>query len=138
MAGSVPLSRRRSLSKELRVVDVLTELTVATHTIYDRADGPNISGWPVYILILRREDTEIRGFKNHIVAAEEYANLERHYLGDGATQLVLVSGESITNLRKAYRNYFNDSAAFIATVRDLKKVSLQEFFERREEIIKEQ
>jgi hypothetical protein len=110
-----------SLSAELKVKETLSHLVVATESLQS-VPSKERAGWEFYIFLLKLkapEDTSILGFKNNVDASEKYIELEKEHIGDPFTQLVLVSGDSVAALRRAYPNYFNDSADFINVLEQL-------------------
>ena len=112
------LNEFQSLSLQLKVQDVLSHLVLATETL--RSASPRQrDGWQFYIFLLKLktpEDTIIYKFRNNVDASERYIELEKEHIEDPFTQLVLVSGDSVVALRKAYPNYFHDAAEFIAII----------------------
>ncbi len=46
-------------------------------------------------------------------ANNEYSELEKKYLNDNNTEVVLVSADDINNLSKLYPNYFLDTQEFV-------------------------
>jgi hypothetical protein len=114
----------KSLSKDLRVKEVLKHLTVAIESL-SAATPREIAGLAFYIFVLKlnsAEDTKMIGFKSSVQASEDYAELEKDHISDPMTQLVLVSGDSVFGLRKAYPNYFRDTAAFVGIMEEIDRI----------------
>jgi uncharacterized protein YozE (UPF0346 family) len=112
-----------SLSTELKVTDILSHLAVATESLQSMPSKER-AGCEFYIFLLKLkapEESCILGFANNVYASEKYLELEKEHIGDPFTQLVLVSGDSMTALRKAYPNYFNDAAEFVSLVTQFDK-----------------
>ena len=55
--------------------------------------------------------------RNSIIAAEQYAALERAVANQPGKDVVLVTASSLDSLRRAYPNYFLDTSAFLDAVR---------------------
>jgi hypothetical protein len=58
----------------------------------------------------------LRVFANAIQATDAYNALERASADDPAVDVVLVSVESLAQLRRAYPNYFLDTTVFLDAV----------------------
>jgi len=52
-------------------------------------------------------------------ASAEYINLERRYSRTDEHQIVLVSAQSLSNLRRAYPNYFLDSHEYLKLIKSM-------------------
>jgi ppGpp synthetase/RelA/SpoT-type nucleotidyltranferase len=63
----------------------------------------------------KKKSLLVRGYQegDSEIAAAEYALREKALSGVPGAQVVLVSAESVTSLRKAYPNYFLDTAYFV-------------------------
>jgi hypothetical protein len=59
-----------------------------------------------------------RSYDNALMAAEEYAAVERAIEGNPAMDAVLVTVESLASLRRAFPNYFLDTSAFLEAVEE--------------------
>lgn len=60
----------------------------------------------------------VRSYPNPLVAADAYNAIERAIENDPTKDVVLVTVESLTALRRAYPNYFLDTTAFIESVEE--------------------
>jgi RelA/SpoT family protein len=92
------INRLRAYGRALRMVELTMEETKGQ----------------IYLLELNvAEETLVaRSYTNPAVAAEEYSAIERAIEGQLGKDAVLVTVESVANLRRAYPNYFLDTSAF--------------------------
>jgi ppGpp synthetase/RelA/SpoT-type nucleotidyltranferase len=109
-----------SIRKEMAVIDSECKIT-ASLSMWSRIlyvpPFPEVNGY-FYVMDLRSTKGELTQHdfaKNELPAAEElYLRLEKDADGDATRQVVLVSVDSLQQLREAYPNYFADTHQFIA------------------------
>lgn len=107
----------RGLAESLGVVEKLTAygqtLKLAEETIVGGRGS-------YFILRLDASDQELTvyTFGNLTAATEAYDGMERAASTEPNVDVVLVSVDSLTSLRRAYPNYFLDTAAFLDLVKD--------------------
>lgn len=120
-----PLHEIKMLCRELKVIDVLTGLAVG---IQKTETAP--SGVKTFILMLdtRNKKIGITGHNDATMAAIKYLELERRPLP--GVQSVLVSVDSIKQLRRAYPSYFVDTEEFLIVVHGM--LHLEKTIRRRE------
>ena len=101
----------KELSMRLGIIDTLKAFAVSTKHL-----GKSDKNIDYYLLVLDRETSGIEVFKYEKKFVEEasakYAEFEKSYMDDEEKDVVLVAASSIENLKKAYPNYFADTAAF--------------------------
>jgi hypothetical protein len=110
-----------SLNHELRVVDTLQHLVVSVESI-SWADNRSITSDAKYFILtmeLGTENTQVLAFYDSVEASDYYLQLEKEHLDNSAIQHVLVAADSVTVLRRAFPNYFNDAALFIGAVQSM-------------------
>jgi hypothetical protein len=61
----------------------------------------------------------LRSYNNALLAADAYNAIERASAEDPTTDVVLVSVDSISQLRRAYPNYFLDTTVFVDAVQEV-------------------
>ena len=100
------------LSTRLNVIDTLANLAVGVETI--KEFKPKLLGAPYYLLVFDPDTDEsyVLGFWDILEASAKYNDLERE--NRPGVQVVLASADSVSTLRKAYPNYFHDTAAFMS------------------------
>lgn len=112
LAKTNTIEQVKSLEKELSVMNRLHAFAITTKHIEHQVT----KGYQYYVIMLDTENRTIRVMpfeaRNLAAATEKYLNLETQYVNKKTVDVVLVSGDSIDNLRKAYPNYFADTAAF--------------------------
>lgn len=79
----------------------------------------------VYYLLnldIKKLTLNIKGYPTELFefANKEYTKLEKQYSGNNDYQVVLVSIESINELKEAYPNYFLDTKAFFSNMEKIK------------------
>lgn len=106
------LNEVKKLEKELSVLDKLRAFAVTTQYIEKQA----IEGYRYYIMRLDTTTNNIYVSRYESIKISEattnYLDLEKKYANDKSVDIVLVSGDSIKHLKKAYPNYFADTTAF--------------------------
>jgi hypothetical protein len=104
----------RALATALRVEPVLMSWSAVTREI----DTKHASA---FLLVLHplRFSVDITGFGSADLtkASDEYLKAEKLIANEAGAQAVLVFGDSVKALRKAYPNYFLDTRAFIEAVK---------------------
>ncbi len=125
----VMLEKVRGLGEELHVVQTLLTWTNAIKafealTNFQR-ETEKITPEPYWFLLQLdpKKETTIKAFKkeDNLRAFDEYVNAEQPIRDAPSTQVVLVSVDSIAELKSAYPNYFADTTAFVSaflTARD--------------------
>jgi hypothetical protein len=111
------------LANELRrratKLNVIDRLTAYGQALRYAEDAMEVSKGRMFLLELDIGESTLttRTYDNALVAAEEYNAVERAIQDDPQKDAVLVSVESLASLRRAYPNYFLDTTAFLAAVR---------------------
>jgi len=110
----------RECENELQVLASLAGFTTALQ-VTQRASAKKI-GADYFLLSLDNinERLSITGYKRKDLrqASKAYANKEKQIRGKSGTDAVLVSVDSIRNLRRAYPNYFADTSMFVKELKD--------------------
>jgi len=117
------LSELRHCANELRVKETLTGFTAALHIT-----RPIKGDYYLFSLDTVAQKLEITEYtrKKLEQASKDYAKKEREIRGKEGADAVLVSVDSIHNLRRAYPNYFADTAMFLKILKDsIKKDSIK-------------
>jgi transcription termination factor Rho len=60
----------------------------------------------------------VSSYRNAAIAAQIYSAAERSTEGNPQKDVVLVSADSITSLRRAYPNYFLDTSEFLRSLEE--------------------
>jgi ppGpp synthetase/RelA/SpoT-type nucleotidyltranferase len=106
------LQEVKRIETELSVANKLRAFAVTTRHIEKQAE----KGFQYYIMQLDTINNNITIFPYKATSISEattrYLELETQYAADSRVNVVLVSGDSIKNLKKAYPNYFADTATF--------------------------
>ena len=121
----VMLKEVRTLGEELHVVQTLSTWTQAINVLdafakfKEEIEEKRITPEPYWFLLQldpKKESVSVKAFKkeDNLRAFDEYVNAEQPIRDAPSTQVVLVSVDSIAELKKAYPNYFADTTAFIA------------------------
>jgi hypothetical protein len=99
-------------------LDVVNRLTAYGRTL--RILGAEDTTAKMFLLELKSAENEltVRSYIDIATANEEYRALEEATERDAGTDVVLVSVESLSTLKRAYPNYFLDTTAFLGTVND--------------------
>jgi putative GTP pyrophosphokinase len=110
---------------KLDVVNVLNGLQVGVEGI--SANWKQQAKPSVYLLILdmKAKKVSARGFSRRAISAAnaEYLKVEKESFGDENKQAVLVSVSKVTELKKAFPNFYLDSHLFLQTVNNLLKMA---------------
>lgn len=115
----------RELGRELRrysqQLQVQSRLNAFGATLQQAAEEFNTKG-RAFILELKVQETDaalrIRSYNNARIATDEYNALERVAETEQGMDVVLVSVASLASLRRAYPNYFLDTAFFLEAVNE--------------------
>jgi len=129
--GTPPVSEYKDLTKketykrvlekekELDLINKLMTFNIATKEV--RTDNKK-GTYHLIILNYDKKSVEIKTYKKNELeeANSAYAAVERQVRKDKPLEVVLVSAGSIKNLKKAYPNYFLDTADFIKQLEEIK------------------
>jgi ppGpp synthetase/RelA/SpoT-type nucleotidyltranferase len=69
-------------------------------------------------LDLEEKILHVKSYDDPAVAAQSYSRAERETEGNPEKDVVLVSADSVTSLRRAYPNYFLDTSAFLDSLKE--------------------
>ena len=131
MEGTPPVPEYKDLTKketyekvleeenELDLINKLMTFNIATKRVsIDSKKGT----YHLIILNYDKKSVEIKTYKKDELkeANREYASVEKQVTKDKPIEVVLVSAGSIKNLKKAYPNYFLDTADFIKQLNGIK------------------
>lgn len=110
------------LASRLRVLNLLSSMQHVLENYSTMEGSTDKSSNVMYLLVLDSQKREIRyvgyGRADVTKASEDYAEREREYQNAEDVNVVLVSAESLGDLKSAYPSYFLDSAGFIDLIRD--------------------
>jgi hypothetical protein len=113
----------KDLYVRLKVADALSGWSAAVNMLKNRPDKAES-----YLLVLNADDflIDITGFKEgeRAKAIKKYSETEKEIEGKPNMQAVLVSVDSVKNLRRAYPNYFLDTRVFLDTVEEAIKMKV--------------
>lgn len=111
-----PDELRREVARYAKKLDVVRRLTTYGDAL--RISDMRAMKGRTFLLELNIADRFLiaRAYQNPLIAADEYAALERAIEGDPSKDAVLVSVESLTALQRAYPNYFLDTSSFLESV----------------------
>ncbi len=135
LMGSVIAERERSplipatptdrdeLLQDLRTLAVKLDVVERLHIYQQSLRVPEVIQEPnvaFYLLELDRSNTSIRIYvfrrEEWPAAVTKYMEIERSFADAGTTDAVLVSVDSLRDLRRAFPNYFLDTEKFIEVV----------------------
>lgn len=114
-AGHISARREAAeLARQLRVINLLSGMQ---HVLENYSTFEGKGGNAVYLLELNSQKREI-GYMGYAKedfkkASDEYAERERESRNSEDIHVVLVSAESLSDLKSAYPSYFLNSAGFI-------------------------
>lgn len=120
---SDPLALSKELmryAKKLSVVERLTAYGSALQFAEELA-GAGELGKKHFLLLeldIERQQLSARAYTNAVAATDAYGAIERAIEEEQRKDAVLVSVDSLAGLRRAYPNYFLDTAAFVEAVRE--------------------
>jgi hypothetical protein len=111
-------SELKALCTQLDVISVLEGIRAGMKTLVTVGTAPN------YILVLNSKErtTHVSGFPNEEAAAERYQIIEQDTANRPEIHAVMVSADSLDNLRNAYPNYYMDTSFFIGLLKDFMEV----------------
>lgn len=117
LQGVNTLELTKTLAKELSVIEKLNAFALSSNTIAKKQI--NKSDYFILELIENASMVRIHQYPQSQLkeATENYLNLERKAAMNSNYDAVLVSANSIANLKKAYPNYFADSKDFLKNLR---------------------
>lgn len=110
------LAEIKQLAKILNVINKLNSYTITTRSISDRKNhDKRIKDANFFVLVLKIKEAQIEiiPFKNQIEAQIAYIDLEKAYINDSFTNVLMVKMDSIKKIKKSYPNYFADSKVFL-------------------------
>lgn len=110
------IAELRQHSKNLQVIDRLGAYGAALQFV-EKQFKPTQKHTFLLSLDLNENVLSVSSFDDPSDAARRYSIAERESEGDPAKDVVLVSADSITSLRRAYPNYFLDTSAFLDSLR---------------------
>ena len=98
--------------EKLNVINVMSGI----HAALPYTEKPAVAGKQAFILVLdsRGATTTITGFGIEETASKEYLRLEKEHFDDPDVQVVLASAGAVKNLRRAYPNYYLETAELIS------------------------
>lgn len=104
----------RQHANDLQVIDRLTAFGAALQHVEQHLE----SAKHTFILQLDLDEQLLRitSYDNPSQAASAYSRYERETEGDPGKDVVMVSADSVTSLRRAYPNYFADTSAFLVSL----------------------
>ena len=110
-----------SILTDIDKLDLITKLKAFSVTTDSISQGDKKEGYSLLILDTNEMVVKIRYFKTNEMemAIQEYLKLERESGNMESDNIVLVSTQSVHNLKKAYSNYFADSKVFIKNLEEL-------------------
>jgi ppGpp synthetase/RelA/SpoT-type nucleotidyltranferase len=127
----IMLEEMRGLGEELHVVQTLLAWRNAVSAFvglaaFQKEAEEKMTVDPYWFLLQldpKKESATVKAFKkeDNLRAFDEYVNAEKPKRDAPSTQVVLVSVDSIAELKKAYPNYFADTSVFVGaflTARD--------------------
>lgn len=111
----------RALESDLQIIPKLQGFSVAARNI--DVSGHRNAAYNLVILNIAERRVRVRPFTLDQLneANEAYTEAEKRVQGGENMEVVLVSAGPIKNLKKAYPNYFLDTAAFVSTVQRITK-----------------
>jgi hypothetical protein len=127
LARNASTQERKELIKYIDELDVPSKLRAfAVSTRNLSKDKKNKDDYFILMLEVDKSQIEVMRFASHDLEAvtKQYEELEKEHRENSSKDVVLVSSESLHSLKKAYPNYFADTAEFsknIEKVIDAKK-----------------
>jgi ppGpp synthetase/RelA/SpoT-type nucleotidyltranferase len=114
------LALKKSILKDIEELDLITKLRAFSVTTNSISQRNKKDGYTLLILDTNKMVVKIRYFdKNEMeMAIQEYLKLEKESGNMNSDNIVLVSTQSIHNLKKTYPNYFADSNVFIENLEE--------------------
>lgn len=115
LAKNASSKNRLELIKYIERLDVITKLRAfAVSTRHLGSDKKNRNDYFLLVLEVDKSNIKVLRFPpEHIDSAtQKYAEMEKEFRSQNDKDVVLVSAESVHDLKKAYPNYFADTAEF--------------------------
>lgn len=111
--------RLRIMEQELRIIPKLQGFSVAARNI--DVSGHGNAAYNLVILNITERKVRVRPFtlEQLTEANDAYAEAEKRAKSGEHLEVVLVSAGPIKKLKKAYPNYFLDTASFVSTVQKI-------------------
>ena len=105
-------SEMKNVIEELNVFDRLLAFKVATKAITENKDG--VAGYFIVVLDLEERMVRYSQYRKNQLdqATEHYNRLEEQGKNNPLLDVVMVSANSVSDLKRAYPNYFVDTSAF--------------------------
>ena len=112
---------KNSIQNDIDNFDLIKKLKAFSVTTQSIAQRDKKTGYTLLKLDTEKMIVNIQYFNNNEMklAIQEYLKLERESGNLNSDNIVLVSTQSVHNLKKAYPNYFADSKVFIETLEHL-------------------
>jgi len=112
---------KKSVIDDIKQLDIITKLKAFSVTTKSISKGDKKDGYSLLNLDTSKMVVNIMHFKKADLehAVQEYLRLERESGSMNSDNIVLVSTQSVHNLKKAYPNYFADSNKFISNLETL-------------------
>lgn len=112
---------KKTIQNDIDELDLITKLRAFSVTTDSIVQGKNKDGYTLLNLDSKEKIVKIKYFKKDDmeIAINEYLRLERESGNMNSDNIVLVSTQSVHNLRKTYPNYFADSKVFIDNLEKL-------------------
>lgn len=112
---------KKSVLDDIKQLDIITKLKAFSVTTKSISKGDKKDGYSLLNLDTSKMVVNIMHFKKVDLeyAVQEYLRLERESGSMNSDNIVLVSTQSVHNLKKAYPNYFADSNKFISNLETL-------------------
>lgn len=109
---------KQSVIDDIKSLDIITKLKAFSVTTKSISKGNKKDGYSLLNLDTTKMVVNIMHYKKEDLeyAVEEYLRLERESGSMNSDNIVLVSTQSVHNLKKAYPNYFADSNKFISNL----------------------
>ncbi len=122
--AAIQASLQKRIDEEvgsLKVFDLLSSFTIAARTIAARHAMEKREGFYLLTLDTRKKTISTQFFPSTLLlkAYEDYRRIEQEIAEDPTRDVVLVSADSLEDLKLAYPNYFADTGLFLD---NLKKV----------------
>jgi len=115
-----PADLGKELRKSVKKLDVVDRLQAYGTALRHAEQQASEYKGQTFLMELDIADKtlSLKSYNDVAVAADQYSALERATEGDPTKDVVLVSVDSLAALRRAYPNYFLDTSAFVASVRE--------------------
>ena len=107
----------REYSNKLQVIERLRAFGAALQHVEKRYEPKRNQAF-LLELDLREQVLRVSAYPNSSTAARVYSLTEREIESDEERDVVLVSADSMTSLRRAYPNYFLDTTQFVTSLEE--------------------